>query len=143
MKSAIQSLEVSCLLHETEDMEKVNSVVAGLVGSDVTPEVEEMTGHFGNRIRRVSFQLHGIEATKSFQGIVERLPQGSRADLAKNVGQYLDEHSSLFLRFDKQRLVRGEVEIGTNDSVRIKVKPRAYQIRGRADEFFVSILMGA
>jgi RNA binding exosome subunit len=143
LKSTIQSLDVSYLLHATEDIQKVNSAVTKLVGAAAPPEIEEMTGHFGNSIRRVSFHLHGIEAMKSFQGFMERLPQGLRAELAMNVGKNLDEHSSLFLRFDKQRLVQGDVVMGANDAIRIKVKPRAYLMKGGANEFFATLLTGS
>ena len=143
MKSTIQSLDVSYLVHETEDLEKVNSAVAKFIGSEVSPEIEVMAGHFGNSITKGSVHLHGAEATQSFQGIVQRLPPALKTDLVAKIGIYVDEHSSLFLRFDKQRLVQGELAAGSKDAIRVKVKPRAFLMKGRANEFFANLLTGS
>jgi RNA binding exosome subunit len=142
LKSTLESLDISYILHETEDMEKVNSVVSLLVGAETSPGVEMLTGHFGNSIKRVSFHLHGDDATKSFARLVERLPQALKGELVKNIDRSLDEHSSLFLRFDKQRLIRGEFAVGTSDVVRLKVKAGAFMMKGRASDFFISLLEG-
>jgi RNA binding exosome subunit len=142
LKSTIQSLDVSYILHETEDAEKVNSVVSMLVGSETSPQVEILTGHFGNSIRRMSYRLHGDDATASFTRVIGRLPDALKRGLVKEIDEMLDEHSSLFLRFDKQLLVKGELAIGTSDVVRLKVKPRAFMIRGRASDFFIDLLKG-
>jgi RNA binding exosome subunit len=142
LKGAIQSLDVSYLIHSTEDADVVSSAVTKLFGIEGSPEVEEMMGHFGNIISRVSYHLHGSDAVRSFEDFASKLPDPMRKELAQGIGQYLDEHSSLFVRLDKQKLVRGEVALGTHDSVRLKVKPRTFMIGGQADGFFVDLLEG-
>ena len=140
MKSAIQSLDVSYFLHATEDIGKVNPAVAELIGSKAPFEVEQMTGHFGNPIERVELHLHGDEAARSLESLVTKLPSSLRADLLRGIDELVDEHSSLFLRLDKQKLVRGQLAMGTNDVVWLKVKPRAFVTKGRGKEFFVDLL---
>ncbi len=142
MKSLIQSLDVSFLLHATEDLEKVSLAVGAIIGVDAPAEVEEMTGHFGNRIRRVSFRLHGEDATASFFRLARRLPEPLKAELTRDMDRFLDEHSALFLRLDKQSLVEGELRLGSGDAVRLKVKPRAFMMTGSAGGFFARLLEG-
>jgi len=141
VKSAIQTLEVSYLLHATEDASKVAAAVRGLVGG-VTPfESEEMEGHFGNSIRKMSIHMHGEDAGTAFTRLVASMPRALRESVARDIDGFVDEHSSLYLRFDKQRLVEGEVASGYGEAVRLKVKPRAYLMHGGAKSFFLEQLM--
>jgi len=140
MKSTIQSLDVSLLLHATEDSERVIAAVRGLIEGDWTLETEEVEGHFGNRIKKVGVHLHGDQATKAFGALTARMPEGLRREFARDIGKLVDEHSSLFLRFDKQRLVEGEIASGYEDAVRLKVKPRAFLMHGHARDFFLKQL---
>ena len=140
MKSALQSMDVSYLVHATEDVDKVNDAVTRLLEIEGSPELEEMSGHFGNPIMKAAFHLHGEEAARSFGALRAKLPPEVRSRIVNEIGQLIDEHSSLFLRFDKQRLVKGELAEGTSDVVRIKVKPRAFLMKGRATDFFAGML---
>lgn len=138
MKSAIQSLDLSCILHATEDAEKVSAAVRALVGEEHTFRREEMEGHFGNSISRVSLHLQGEEAAMAFARVMARMPAELRGSVARDIEGHVDEHSSLYLRIDKQRLVQGEVVAGNDDSIRLKVKPRASLMHGQARDFFLS-----
>ena len=142
MEGAIQSLDVSYFVHATEDAGKVRSVVAALVGSDAPFESEELAGHFGNVITRNDLRLHGDEAARCFQHLMGRLPTDLREEIARDIDRYVDEHSSLYLRLDKQRLVQGHVAMGSVDVVRLKVKPRAFVMKGHARDFFTGALEG-
>ena len=138
VKSAIQALDVSFILHATEDADRVSAAVRGLVGEGAAFEQEELEGHFGNSIRKLSLHLHGEEAARAFSRVTERMPDGLRRSVAEDIDGLVDEHSSLYLRFDKQRLVHGEVAAGYDDAVRLKIKPRAFLLHGLARDFFVS-----
>jgi len=140
MKSSIQSLDVSLLLHATEDSERVIVAVRRLIDVDGPLEIEEMEGHFGNRIKKVGVHLHGDQATKAFALLTTRMPGELRKELAKDIDKLVDEHSSLFLRFDKQKLVKGEIAVGYEDAIRLKIKPRAFLMHGHAREFFLEQL---
>jgi RNA binding exosome subunit len=142
LKSLIQSLDVSYLLHATEDANTVGSAVTDLLGIEIHPEVEELKGHFGNVIIKVSFRLHGTDATKSFENVSSKLPRSLKNDIVDQIDQLLDEHASLFLRLDKQKLVRGELALGTQDAIRLKVKPRGFLVGRQVEGFFASLLEG-
>ena len=140
MKGAIQSLDLTYLLHATEDPDKVAAAVRGLVGGEAPFETEEMEGHYGNGIKRVSVHLQGDQAAKAFAALTASIPDGVRKEWARDIDKLVDEHSSLYLRFDKQMLVRGEIAPGYKDGVRLKIKPRIFLAHGRAAEFFLEWL---
>jgi RNA binding exosome subunit len=142
LKGPIQSIEVSYIVHATEDAQTLAKAVSTLLSVDTTPEEEQMEGHFGNAITRVRYHLTGEEAAAALGSIVARLPTPTKDKLERGIGELMDEHSALYLRFDKQRLVAGTLEEGTGDPVRIKVKPRGFLLRGGAKEFYSKILFG-
>jgi RNA binding exosome subunit len=142
LKGPIQSLELSYLLHSTEDAAKVNAAISELVSFEGETLVEDMEGHYGNTILRVRVLLTGDKATAAFERISQRLGDGMKKNLAMTISQHVDEHSALFLRFDKQKLVSGELYFADADAVRIKVRPRKFLLRGTAPEFYARLIGG-
>lgn len=140
MKGPIQSVEATWLVHATEDPKKVESALSRTLETQTPPDFERLEGHFGNEILRARLHLTGDEADGAFRSLVSRLPPGVRKDVTTDISKYLDEHSALFLRFDKQSLVVGTLVLGSADSVRVKVKPRGYMVKGGAPRFFADLL---
>lgn len=142
MKPPITSVEVSYLIHATEDEKKVCDAVARLLGADPVLQREALEGHFGNRIVRIRIHLTGDVASSAFRHIVAALPRQVRAAVSDRLAAFVDEHSALYLRLDKQKLISGTAEIGTTDSIRIKVKPRLFAMQRGALEFYSNELEG-
>jgi RNA binding exosome subunit len=142
LQGPIQSIEVSYIVHATEDPQTLAKAVKTLLSVDVVPEEERMEGHFGNAITRVRYHLTGEDAAAALGRIAAHLPAPTKDMLKRGIGELVDEHSALYLRFDKQRLVAGGLEEGTSDPVRIRVKPRVFLLRGSAKEFYSKILFG-
>jgi RNA binding exosome subunit len=142
LKGPIQSVEVTYLVHATEDQEKVEEAVGRLLGVTTRPAVERLEGHFGNEILAARLHLTGEEAAKAVQRVIAELSKDLRAELIEKIGEFLDEHSALFLRLDKQRLVSGVLALGSGDSVRLKVKPRLFLVKGGAAEFYAELIGG-
>lgn len=141
MKGPIQSVEVTYIVHATEDPRKVEMALGELLGNQNKAVAEPLEGHFGNEILRVRLHLTGDEAGKAFESLVSRLPQGVRSEVLADLSSRLDEHSALFLRFDKQSLVSGSLALGSADSVRVKVKPRGF-MKGGAASFYSGLIGG-
>jgi RNA binding exosome subunit len=140
LKGPVQSVEITYLIHATEDQQKVERAIAEVLAINAQPIVERLEGHFGNEILSVRLHLSGEEANLAFQGVVARLPKDLKARLLANVGAFLDEHSAFFLRLDKQQLVAGNLALGPGDPVRLKVKPRLFLLKGRAAEFYANLI---
>jgi RNA binding exosome subunit len=142
LKGPIQSLEVSYFVHATEDPDTIASAVSTLLSVDAQPEEEKMEGHFGNPIVRVRHSIIGEDAATALGRIATRLPESTKDKLERGIREFLDEHSALYLRFDKQRLVVGRLEEGTGDPIRVKVKPRGFLLHNGAGEFYSKVLFG-
>jgi RNA binding exosome subunit len=142
LKGPVQSVEITYILHATEDSDRVSSAILRLLGTTNLPEVEHLEGHFGNAIVRARLHLVGSEAGEAFAKLVSTMPQTLREEIIEGLASFLDEHSALFLRLDKQRLISGSVELGSGDSVRIKVKPRIFLMEGGAARFYTELIGG-
>lgn len=142
MKGPIQSVEVTYLIHATEDSEKISTAVSRLTGVLSEPVLEHLEGHFGNEITKARIQLTGDVATRAFERIVVMMSDGMRKSISADIGSFLDEHSAMFLRLDKQLLVSGSLALGSGDSVRVKVKPRLFLAKGGAPRFYADLMGG-
>ena len=136
-------MEVTYLVHATEDQDKIQNAIGRILGVTPMPEVESLEGHFGNKILRGRFHVTGDSAWNAFRLLTSKMGPELVTEVAENAAQYLDEHSSLFLRFDKQALVSGSFVLGPHDPVRFKIKPRAYLTKGAGPSYFRKLLEGA
>jgi len=143
MKGPIQSVEVTYLVHATEDPDKIWRAVSALLSSSTEPETEELEGYFGNSIVRVRLHLTGDEASSAFQSVQKSFPSGLKSEILSDLTSFLDEHGAFFLRLDKQRLVAGSAALGSADSVRLKVKPRLFLVKGSAPKFYEQLIEGS
>lgn len=140
MKSQFQSVEITYLVHATEDPAKIEGAARDLLGVEAVAEPQRLEGHFGNEITMVKLHVTGAYADLAVSHVLSRMSGRLRREVASGVGSFVDEHSALFLRFDKQSLVQGTLVLGSADPVRVKVKPRLFVMRGRAGDFYVRLL---
>ncbi|MDG6898405.1 MAG: hypothetical protein JRN24_01570 [Nitrososphaerota archaeon] len=140
MKSLIQSLEVSYFVHSTEDRAKVDGAVSSLLGPGGEAEAEAVEGHFGNPIVVTKVRFVGEEAEKALRAMVAKMGPATKDRLRRELGERVDEHSALYLRLDKQKLVRGEAELTDSDPVRVRIKPRLHAIGGPAARVYLGLL---
>lgn len=136
MRGPVQSVEVSYLVHATEDYSKINGAVQRALRISSPPETEELEGHFGNGIIRVKHHLTGDAAWSTLSSLAESLSSGARMELLGSLGQMMDEHGALYLRLGKQSFLAGPLELAENNAVRVRVKPRLFQAKGGAEGFF-------
>jgi RNA-binding protein len=142
LKGPIQSVEVTYLLHATEDPDRVSSAVNQLLSVRAEHETEVLEGHFGNKIVLVRFHLTGEDAATAVDSLASQMTAETKDYLKNSLDEIVDEHSALFLRLDKQKMVEGTLAEGSADPVRVKVKPRVFLLRGGAKEFYVRLLFG-
>jgi len=133
-------VEVSYLVHSTEDQERIEATVTaqlGLLGEVIR---EEMEGHFGNKIVRIRHHMTGENAGRAFSAVVSKMSPALKGKLRSQVAKHLDEHSAFYVRLDKQGLMEGRLELADSDPVRIRVKPRTHLVKGGAASFFGRLL---
>ncbi len=136
MKGPVQSVEVSYLVHMTEDKERLVKAVGRTLGLEAPGAEESLEGHHGNVIVRVEYHVTSDAASALFDRLVSALPAEAKREVASDLGTLMDEHSALYLRLDKQALVVGRLALGGEESVRVRVKPRLFALKGSALEFY-------
>ena len=140
MKGPLQAVEVSYFVHATEDSNRVAAKIKSALSLETEPEQENLTGHFGYTIIHVRYHLTG-GAADSFAGrLAAGLDAAVRKTIRETLDESVDEHCALYLRLDKQQLMGGRIELGTRDAVRVKIKPRLFQVRGGIDGFYREVL---
>jgi RNA binding exosome subunit len=116
-----KSAEVSFHLHATEDGDKVGRALKELLGIEDL-KMEALYGHNGNIILDNRASLGQPEAEALLDRVLKGLPSTDRALLLTELGRHIDEKGTLFVRVDKQELVRGRVAMGDSDSIRISFR---------------------
>ncbi|MDG6925239.1 MAG: hypothetical protein JRN09_01670 [Nitrososphaerota archaeon] len=132
----IQSVEASCFVHATEDEEKVMRLVGRLLGAEDGPAEEVLEGHFGNVIVHLTWHLTGEAAGSAFRRLLEAIGQEGREAVLVDLSAHTDDHGALYLRLNKQALLRGAAVFTSSDPIRVRVKPRSFLMKGNPDQFY-------
>ncbi|NPA84564.1 MAG: hypothetical protein GXO07_00990 [Crenarchaeota archaeon] len=126
----IERVEVSAIVHATEDPEKVLEALSkllGIEGGEV--EVAEARGHHGNPILYLKMELKGKEARRAVERLLKLMDDFEYELLKRELGAR-SEGSKLYLRFDKQKAFGGEARLSSgSDVVRIVIV-----FKGKVDE---------
>jgi len=131
---------VSYFVHATEDGPRVDQAVSSFLETDEEPRREALEGHHGNPIVATRFQIVGEGAQSAVAAIFSKMTREAKDTLRLGLEGHMDEHSALYLRLDKQKLLAGEVALTDSDPVRVKVKPRLHAVGGSAGQLFRGLL---
>lgn len=139
-RNEIQAVEVSYLVHSTEDLERLVREVAERLKIGTPATVENMEGHFGNKIFRVSHEVVREEASRLLSVLVSGLGKTMASSVLEMIPGIMDDRNAIYLRLDKQELLAGRMALGSRDPVRIKVVPRSFLIKGDPRSFYAGVL---
>jgi RNA binding exosome subunit len=140
MKGPIQAVEVLCFVHATESEEKILDAIRSVLSLKESPKLEQLEGHFGNEIKRLKYEITGEEATHLFTRLLDMMPPQEKSTLISKIPVLLDEQGVLYLRFDKQELIRGRLSLSEKDVIRIRVKAKVSMVKGEPSAFFVGLV---
>lgn len=122
-KSSIQSAEISTIAHATEDPVKVESALRRLLqalNQQFTRNYLE--GHHGNQIIKFNTRLTQSNAVEFASRFIKQLSKNERNLILQNLTLHCDDEGNLYVRINKQKSFRGEVQLGDDDPIRIKIK---------------------
>ena len=124
----VQNVEVTALVHATEDESKVRKAVLNLLPPDIDPpafEAVKLQGYYGDPITTLKLNVkHRRPATDLFEHIVRRLSSLDLQALLDELPQRIDESKNLYIRLDKQKAYTGKAVLETHDSIRVKARLR-------------------
>jgi hypothetical protein len=130
MKSKIEWIKVSAVVHSTEDREKVGEAIATLFPFDFEIAVSKAKGHYGNPMEFLEVELTKKREVREFWNSLMELLGEQREFLLNTVEDRIDDQNVLHIRVDKQKAYLGEVELSERgDSIVVRVKIVTYPAR--------------
>ncbi len=116
-------VEIELIIHATESIDKIIDALYRIIDlKDAPVVIEVLQGHYGNPIYRVMIVLKEELADEFARRLCQSLV--NKDYLKSTIGLRFDSKNSiLFLRLDKQELVKGKIAIYDGDDV-IRVKMR-------------------
>ena len=122
----VQHLEISTLVHATEDHIKIVNAVSNLFPEYIEmPPYDEVkfTGVFGESIAMLKWVLKNRRpATETFNKVVMGLNSLDLYHVLESLGERIDESKNMYLRVDKQKAAIGVIGLDNRDSIRIKAR---------------------
>lgn len=140
MRPEFSSVTISFFIHSTEDRERLlTSVSARLRLATEELEIEEVEGHFGNRIVSVKAHITGRRAQDIASNMLTNLSKRAKNQTLADLGRSIDEHDSLYLRLDRQT-IEGAIALSDQEPVRVKLKPKFRESRESMREGYKELI---
>lgn len=115
-------VDLRTFAYATEDEARVVDALETFLPDETPIERTESEGHFGDRILVLSVRL---ERADEIRTVLDRILTPDRLHrLRSEMSERITENCELYLRFDKQSAVAGEVRDG--DSITFRAKIEAY-----------------
>ncbi|MBD3171190.1 hypothetical protein GF326_01835 [Candidatus Bathyarchaeota archaeon] len=129
-----RQVEISVLVHATEDRSKVLKAVRRLFPQEMDLPVykeEKLDGYYGDPIRSFYFNIKNRRpATDIFNHILDSLSSLDYVTLLDELAPRMDDTKNFYLRFSKQKAYQGKVALETHDPIKVKV---SLQVPHKAD----------
>lgn len=111
---------VDVVVHATEDVSRIfeSFEILGIQKEDFA--INKMQGHFENPITILSAKIVKRQAQKVIDKILELLPVQQITDLIEQIEERTVD-SGLYLRLDKQELVKGRLMMKDGGAVKLKI----------------------
>ena len=117
------SAEINFIVHATEDETKLlHAIKEVLAITTISFSPTYFEGHFGNKILLLSAALTAEGALTLSSKIFSSLNNIDRNQLSNYLQEYADENGNLYIRLDKQKIVRHNLALGGSDPLRIKFR---------------------
>ena len=123
----IQTVEISTIAHATDDLDKVQTALTRLIPDALKGRQlftrRYLQGHYGNPIVTFEARLTKPSEIGSFTTFfLNQLPHKDKLAIQRNLGSYSDADGNLYIRLDKQQTFRGNVQLGEEDPIRVRMK---------------------
>ena len=122
----VRSVEITTLVHATEDESKVVNAVRNLFPRGSEPPAYQSTrleGYFGDPITALKYHVKNRrQATDFLDNLVAGLSSLDLQTLLDELPQRIDGTKNLYVRLDKQKAYLGRFALERHDSIRVKAK---------------------
>ena len=143
MERIIQSVEISTIIHATEDPGKVQLAIDTILPSTLRTLLTRryLEGHHRNPIITVNVKLTKAGYITQFaEHFVSKLARIEKLRILKDLHLFTDTEGNLFIRIDKQSAFQGLLQLAEHDPIRVKIK--FSRLRGRTEALMEKFLEG-
>lgn len=124
---SIQTVEISTIAHATDDLDKVQQALTRLIPEALKDRQlftrRYVEGHYGNPIVTFEARLTKRSEIDDFTTFLRsQLAPKDKLTIQRDLSLYSDGDGNLYIRIDKQRIFRGIVQLGEEDSIRVRMK---------------------
>jgi len=124
---SIQTVEISTIAHATDDLDKVQQVLTRLIPDALKGRQlftrRYMEGHYGNPIVTFEARLTKASEIDEFTTFFRsQLSNKDKLTIQRDLTLCSDADGNLYIRIDKQKTFRGIVQLGEEDSIRVRMK---------------------
>ena len=136
-------MEISTIAHATDDLDKVQQALTRLIPDTLKGRQlftrRYMLGHYGNPIvtfeARLTKRSEIDEFTTFFRN---QLSHKDKLTIQRDLSMHSDADGNLYIRIDKQATFRGIVQLGEEDSIRVRMKFTRFM--GQATDLMIQYL---
>jgi RNA binding exosome subunit len=124
---AVQSVEISAIAHATDNLEKVQAALTSILPESLKGRQlftrKYLEGHYRNPITTFEARLTKPADVEVFtSNFFHHLSKSEKLRIQRDLALHSDPEGNLYVRIDKQRALRGIVEVGEEDPIRIRFK---------------------
>lgn len=118
---------MSTIAHATDDLDKIQAALTHLFPDSLRSRQlftrRYLEGHYGNPIVTFEARLTEPRDVDEFKGFfLTQLSAVDKMTIAKDLDRHTDADGNLYIRIDKQRMLRGTARLGQDDPIRVRMK---------------------
>jgi len=125
----VEKLEITIgvIVHATEDVEKILKAFYEQFNiSEDEFSKQNLTGHFENPITLLRAKIKKNDARNFLQKLLSKIAKDQISEIIEDVENHIQD-STLYLRFGKQDLIKGNMIVQEKDAVKFKIFTPIYK----------------
>ena len=136
-------MQISTIAHATDDLDKIQGALRFIIpeslkGREIFTR-KYMQGHHGNPIVTFEAKLTKHQEVDQFiDHFTKQLSKTEKLLIKRDLDVHSDDEGNLYIRLDKQQAFRGEVQLGDEDPIRVRLK--FSRLSGEAKELMKTFL---
>jgi RNA binding exosome subunit len=119
MKQKVRTIQAVVFAHETEDNKKIEDSIKKFL-PDAMIEKEKLIGHYDTAIEKISLKVEGKGLDEKLTELLSKIGAFEKGDIFSEIMKGM-ERNKIYLRIDKQELVKGLIKLDGDNQVKIVI----------------------
>jgi len=114
-------ITIEVIVHATEDVEKILKAFFEQFNiSEDEFSRQSLIGHFENPITLLRTKIKKNDARNLLERLLSKIPENQISEIIEDIENHIQD-STLYLRFGKQDLIKGKMNVQEKDAVKFKI----------------------